>query len=59
MDYWRAATFNETPGIPLFVLPDLLVAFSGSFIIAICGDIRRAPGFSQTKYSGLVYYFLE
>jgi hypothetical protein len=41
----------------IFVLPVLLVVFSGSVLIALYGDIRRAPGYSQTKWHRLVCYF--
>lgn len=41
----------------LLVLPALLLVFPASVLIALYGDVRRIPEFSQTKWSGLVYYF--
>ena len=41
----------------LVVFPALLAVFSGSVLIALYGDIRRTPGYSQTKWHRLVYYF--
>ncbi|WP_263365229.1 hypothetical protein [Edaphobacter bradus] len=41
----------------IFVLPALLVVFSGSVLIALYGDIRRTPGYSHAKWQRLVYYF--
>jgi|GEM_PF-2447716 len=41
----------------IFVLPVLLLVFSGSVLIASYGDIRRLPDFSRTKWHGLVYFF--
>jgi hypothetical protein len=38
----------------LFVLPALLVAFAGSILIAIYGDISRAPNYSQTQWRRVV-----
>jgi len=41
----------------IFVLPVLLLAFAGSVLIAIYGDIRRVPGYSQTQWRRLVRFF--
>ncbi len=41
----------------VFVLPVLLLTFTGSVLIALYGDIRRTPGDSQTQWRGLVRFF--
>jgi hypothetical protein len=40
----------------IVVLPVLLLVFTGSVLIALYGDIRRAPEYSQAKWYGLVRY---
>jgi hypothetical protein len=40
-----------------FVLPVLLVVFAGSVLIALYGDVRRTPGYSQATYQRLIRYF--
>jgi len=39
-----------------FVFPVLLLTFTGSVLIALYGDIRRAPGDSQTQWRRLVRF---
>ena len=41
----------------IVVLPVLLLVFSGSVLIALYGDIRREPEYSQNKWSVVVHYF--
>jgi hypothetical protein len=41
----------------IFVFPALLLAFTGSVLIALSGNIRRAPGYSQTQWLRLVHFF--
>lgn len=41
----------------IFVLPVLLLTFTGSVLIALYGDIRRAPGDSQIQWQRLVRFF--
>jgi hypothetical protein len=41
----------------IFAFPALLLAFTGSVILALSGDIRRAPDYSQTQWIRLVQFF--
>jgi hypothetical protein len=41
----------------VFVLPVLLLTFTGSVLIALYGDIRRTPADSQTQWRRLVRFF--
>jgi hypothetical protein len=41
----------------IIVLPALLIVFSGSVLIALYGNISRAPRYSQAKFHRLIYYF--
>jgi hypothetical protein len=41
----------------LTVWPELLVVFWGSIVVAIYGDLNRAPGYSQARWHRLVSYF--
>jgi hypothetical protein len=40
-----------------FVLPVLFVVFFGAVLIALYGDVRRAPARSPARYQRLVHYF--
>lgn len=41
----------------ILVLPALLLAVSGSVLIALYGDVRRIPGFARAKWPRMVHYF--
>jgi hypothetical protein len=41
----------------IFVFPALLLAFTGSVLVALSGNIRRAPDYSQTQWLRLVHFF--
>ena len=41
----------------VLVFPALLLAFTGSVFVAVSGNIRRAPGYSQTQWLRLVRFF--
>jgi len=41
----------------LFVFPALLLAFMGSILVALSGNLRRAPEYSQTQWLRLVHFF--
>lgn len=41
----------------IFVFPALLLAFTGSVLVAFSGNIRRAPGYSQTRWHRIVHFF--
>jgi len=40
----------------IFVLPVLLLAFTGSILVALYGDIRRTPDHSQTQWLRMVHF---
>ncbi len=40
----------------IFVLPVLLLAFTSSILVALYGDIRRTPRYSEAQWIRLVHF---